>query len=141
MARKKKVTQERHEDYMKRRLDDTRIVIAKEEKTSNIILVVGKLSKEDVDALHEAEQSYGDSWRQRGGIGAFMMLARKWDRLEKQVNEFGYDIFDAIDDDARDEGILDDIRDLRRYLLLVESHMLLSWEKQGLDMNLGSQDD
>ena len=35
-----------------------------------------------------------------------MMLARKWDRLEKQVNEFGYDIFDAIDDDARDEGSL-----------------------------------
>jgi hypothetical protein len=74
-------------------------------------------------------------------VGAFMMLARKWDRLEKQTNDFGYDLFAAINDDTRDEGILDDIRDLRRYLLLVESHMLLSWEKQGLDMNLGSQDD
>ena len=133
MARKKKVEHERHEDYMKRRL--------KEEKTSNIISVVGKLSKEDVEGLAKAEKSYGDSWRQRGGIGAFMMLARKWDRLEKQTNDFGYDIFAAINDDTRDEGILDDIRDLRRYLLLVESHILLSWEKQGLDMNLGSQDD
>ena len=68
MARKKKVEHERHEDYMKRRL--------KEEKTSNIISVVGKLSKEDVEGLAKAEKSYGDSWRQRGGIGAFMMLAR-----------------------------------------------------------------
>ena len=124
MARKKKVEHERHEDYMKRML--------KEERISNIISVVDKLSKEDVEGLDKAEKSYGDSWRQRGGIGAFMMLARKWDRLEKQVNEFGYDIFDAIDDDTRDEGILDDIRDLRRYLFLVEAHMRIV---------LGSQDD
>jgi len=133
MARKKKVTQERHEEFMKRKED--------EDVKSPIIRAVGVLCQEDVDALHEAEQSYGDSWRQRGGVGAFMMLARKWDRLEKQTNDFGYDLFAAINDDTRDEGILDDIRDLRRYLLLVESHMLLSWEKQGLDMNLGSQDD
>tara|TARA_R100001460_G_scaffold54931_2_gene94226 strand:- start:4752 stop:5126 length:375 start_codon:yes stop_codon:yes gene_type:complete len=124
MARKKKVAYEKHEDYMKRRF--------KEEKTSNIISVVGNLSKEDVEGLDKAEKSYGDSWRQRGGIGAFMMLARKWDRLEKQVNEFGYDIFNAIDNDTRDEGILDDIRDLRRYLFLVEAHMRIV---------LGSQDD
>jgi hypothetical protein len=133
MARKKKVTQERHEEFMKRKEN--------EDVKSSIIKAVGVLCQEDVDALHEAEQSYGDSWRQRGGVGAFMMLARKWDRLEKQTNDFGYDLFAAINDDTRDEGILDDIRDLRRYLLLVESHMLLSWEKQGLDMNLGSQDD
>ena len=133
MAKKKKVTQERHEEFMKRKEN--------EDVKSSIIKAVGVLCQEDVDALHEAEQSYGDSWRQRGGVGAFMMLARKWDRLEKQTNDFGYDLFAAINDDTRDEGILDDIRDLRRYLLLVESHMLLSWEKQGLDMNLGSQDD
>ena len=127
MARKKKVEHEKHEDYMKRR-----IYRLKEEKISNIISIVGKLSKEDVEGLAKAEKSYGDSWRQRGGIGAFMMLARKWDRLEKQVNEFGYDIFNAIDNDTRDEGILDDIRDLRRYLFLVEAHMRIV---------LGSQDD
>ena len=45
MARKKKVTQERHEDYMKRRLDDTRIVIAKEEKTFSRITYVAQLGK------------------------------------------------------------------------------------------------
>ena len=29
----------------------------------------------DVEALKVAEQSYGTSWKQRGGVGAFMMLA------------------------------------------------------------------
>jgi hypothetical protein len=52
-----------------------------------------------------------------------MMLARKWDRLEKQVEEHGYDVFKAIESDIRPEGIIDDIRDLRRYLLLVDAHI------------------
>ena len=73
--------------------------------------------------LHTAEQSYGDSWKQRGGVGAFMMLARKWDRLEKQTKKFKWDIFQAAHEDKRDEGIIDDIRDLRRYLLLVEAEI------------------
>ena len=82
-----------------------------------------KLTDKDIDSLEIAEQSYGDSWKRRGGVGAFMMLARKWDRLENKVEEFSWDVFEAIESDLRDEGILDDIRDLRRYLLLVEDHM------------------
>ena len=39
----------------------------------------------DISGLVKAERSYGDSWRRRGGIGAFMMLARKWDRIENQA--------------------------------------------------------
>ncbi len=74
----------------------------------------------DVEALVQAEKSYGDSWRKRGGIGAFMMLARKFDRIEIQSQAQGYDIFEAYAQDKREEGILDDIQDLRRYLLLVE---------------------
>ena len=42
------------------------------------------LTDADVKALEVAEKSYGDSWKKRGGIGAFMMLARKWDRIENQ---------------------------------------------------------
>tara|TARA_R100000353_G_C6386417_1_gene163445 strand:+ start:5 stop:301 length:297 start_codon:yes stop_codon:yes gene_type:complete len=84
---------------------------------------VRNIALEDAEKLHESEQSYGDSWRKRGGIGAFMMLARKWDRLEKQTSEFKWDIFDAIQHDKRPEGIIDDIKDLRRYLLLVEAHI------------------
>ena len=76
--------------------------------------------EDDVAELEEAYVSYGDSWRKRGGVGAYMMLARKWDRLENKVKEYDWDIFEAIDEDPREEGILDDIRDLRRYLLLVD---------------------
>ena len=52
-----------------------------------------------------------------------MMLARKFDRIENQCKKNGYDIFKTILEDPSNTGILDDIRDLRRYLLLVEGHM------------------
>jgi hypothetical protein len=94
-------------------------------KYSKIIQGVDKLSKEDVVGLHTSELSYGDSWKQRGGVGAFMMLARKWDRLEKQVTNHNYDIFESALADFRPEGVLDDIKDLRRYLFLVESEILM----------------
>ena len=93
------------------------------EDYSLIINEVQNLAIKDTEQLHISEQSYGDSWRKRGGVGAFMMLARKWDRLEKQVEEHRYDVFKAIESDARPEGIIDDIRDLRRYLLLVDAHI------------------
>ena len=82
---------------------------------------IQELADRDVQKLKQAEKSYGDSWRDRGGVGAFMMLARKWDRIENQVKEDDWNIFTTIFQDPSDTGILDDIRDLRRYLLLVES--------------------
>lgn len=90
--------------------------------TSDYVNILS-IGASDTDALMKAGQSYGDSWKARGGVGAFMMLARKWDRLENQVSKHHYDIFKAIEDDPRPEGIIDDIRDLRRYLLLVEDEM------------------
>ena len=90
---------------------------------SPIIKETEIISAEDWTSLDKAEQDYGDSWRKRGGVGAYMMLARKWDRIENQVVEKGWDIFKSIEQDIRPEGILDDITDLRRYLLLVEAHM------------------
>jgi hypothetical protein len=57
-------------------------------------------------------------------VGAFMMLARKWDRLEKAAKDCGWDIFKCADNDERSESVLDDIRDLRRYLILVEAEVL-----------------
>lgn len=77
----------------------------------------------DEQGLIKAEASYGSSWKMRGGVGAFMMLARKWDRLEKRTAQHQYDIFAAIHDDTRREGVIDDVRDLRRYLTLVECEM------------------
>jgi len=102
------------------------------------------IANEDVAGLLKAEKSYGDSWKRRGGVGAFMMLARKWDRLENALRPFNdkagqgtarvtgatslqacaaWDIIRAAELDSRSEGIIDDIRDLRRYLMLVEAEV------------------
>ena len=97
---------------------------------------LSEVAEADVRAVLEAEKQYGSSWKRRGGVGAFMMLARKWDRLEGALRPDDvregcaagpcapWDIFGALEADRREEGILDDIRDLRRYLMLVESEML-----------------
>ena len=92
--------------------------------------IIQDLANLDVAKLREAQVSYGDSWRKRGGIGAFMMLARKWDRIENQVTKEGYDIFKTINNDPSSTGILDDIRDLRRYLLLVEGYVTDNWPEE-----------
>ena len=107
-------------------------------RRSEIIEICKALSEKDWKGLDQAEKSYGDSWRKRGGVGAFMMLARKWDRLELQAEACNYDVFHAVENDNREEGVLDDIRDLRRYLLLVEAwcHMQTfdyDLEKEPLD--------
>src|SRR6185436_19201502 len=107
------------------------------------------VAKEDVEGLKRAQKSYGNSWKERGGVGAFFNFCRKWDRLENRLakpavlkrtvsasNEpddsktwapstvtipiMPWDIFGHALSDTRAEGIIDDIRDLRRYLLLVE---------------------
>jgi len=78
----------------------------------------------DVLMLNIKNREYGGSWKKRGGTGAFMMLARKWDRLEEQVRKLQWDVFTAALNDERKEGVLDDIGDLRRYLLLVESEVM-----------------
>ena len=90
---------------------------------SKNIEIVNHLIEDDATGLEKSEITYGDSWKKRGGMGAFMMLARKWDRIENQVRKFSYNIFDAIYDDPSPEGILDDIGDLRRYLFLVEARI------------------
>jgi len=83
-----------------------------------------KLGLKDASALVEAGKAYGDSWKKRGGAGAFMVLARKWDRIENQCEQVGYDIFQGHSKFHGMDGLIDDIRDLRRYLLLVEEHLM-----------------
>jgi len=96
----------------------------------NYLDKLNQVVDEDVAQIREKDKSYGGSWKKRGGCGAFMMLARKWDRLELQAETFSYDIFNAVEADGRKEGIIDDIRDLRRYLLLVEAEVLARQSKQ-----------
>jgi len=83
-----------------------------------------QIAKTDVKVLREKEQSYGDSWKARGGQGAYFVAIRKADRLENVMPKFDYDIFKAAESDTREEGILDDIQDLRRYLILIEAEIL-----------------
>jgi hypothetical protein len=78
----------------------------------------------DIATLVSKEKTYQGSWKKRGGVGAFMMLARKWDRLENICRQKDWDIFRAcIEDSGNTEGVREQIADLRRYLLLVEEHI------------------
>jgi len=76
------------------------------------------------NVVKRKDEEYGGSWKKRGGRSAWFMLARKWDRLEEQVSKSDDDIFLAASNDHRDEGILDDVRDLMGYLVLVESEIM-----------------
>lgn len=85
------------------------------------------VAESDVRGLRNAEKSYGNSWKRRGGVDTFNMLARKWDRVEKRLATSSgaspYDIFEHIAADAKSDGFIDDVRDLRRYLMLAEAEI------------------
>ena len=75
----------------------------------------------DADVLVEKGKVYGDSWKKRGGAGAFFVFARKWDRLEEAAKASGWDVIaKARADGEKSDGLLEQIRDLRRYLFLLE---------------------
>jgi hypothetical protein len=115
------------------------------QKTRHLPFMQG-IADADVIELQQKDREYGASWKSRGGVGAFMMLARKWDRLENMVkvdrdyhkngdaHQFAalhasqYDIFahaaGSHEERGDAESLLDTIGDLRRYLLLVESEVI-----------------
>lgn len=78
----------------------------------------------DIAGLRAAEKNYGDSWKKRGGVGAYMMLARKADRLIQVMPRYGSDLLRALKEDTRAEGVIDDLRDLRRYIMLIQAEKL-----------------
>lgn len=84
---------------------------------------VDAISARDLETLRRKDAEYGGSWLRRGGVGAFMMLARKFDRIEEQSKRVGYDIIAAALAAPEKEGLLDDIADLRVYLMLVEAEV------------------
>jgi len=99
-------------------------LIITEETMANKWERMRDIAQLDLSALKKAEESYGNSWRRRGGVGAFMMLARKFDRIEHQSERHGWDVFEAGEAFKGEAGLLDDIRDLRRYLILCEEFIL-----------------
>jgi hypothetical protein len=89
-----------------------------------------RVAEQDVGGLLQARLSYGDSCLKRGGVGFMCNIFRKTDRLEvlaeKPARGERYDLFDIIlsDNLADVDGILDTVRDLRRYLMLAEAHLI-----------------
>jgi hypothetical protein len=92
------------------------------------------IAQSDIATIEDKEKSYGNSWKRSGGIGAFMMLARKWDRIAQRVmtrieakegasGASRDNVFEHLKADRRAEGVIEDIRGLRQYLLLVEAEM------------------
>lgn len=85
-----------------------------------------RVTTNDLFSVREKEATYQGSWKKRGGVGTFMMLARKWDRIEGILRRRGlvgqYDIFTDLGDGS-DGTLLAEVRDLRRYLLLVEAEV------------------
>lgn len=88
----------------------------------NHLEYIDQIAQRDCDELRTKEATYQGSWKQRGGIGAFMMMARKWDRIEPMCKKRHYDVFENVGDGS-DGSLIAEIRDLRRYLLLVESEL------------------
>jgi len=82
--------------------------------------------REDVKYLRTKDTQYNASWKKRSGPGAFFTIARPWDRLENISRMSGYDIFSIIEDEGLhgpDGSLIACVRDMRRYLLLVEAEM------------------
>jgi hypothetical protein len=85
---------------------------------------ISKIAADDAKVVVEKDKQYGASWCKRGGVGAFMVMIRKVDRIEQRCEQLGWDIFKAVAEDNREEGLIDDIRDLRGYLLLIEGYLI-----------------
>lgn len=102
---------------------------------------------EDVDYVRRKDAQYNASWRQRGGVGAFFTIVRPLDRMMNMLDPTkvagdrreapiartlnkpiaAYDILGALraenDMSGVDGSLLACVRDLRRYLLLVEADL------------------
>ena len=94
-------------------------------KNKTYIDYIQEIANEDCEILRKKDIEYGGSWLKRGGCGATMMALRKVDRFEIQAQRFNWDVFAASAADNREEGILDDLADLTRYLLLIRSEILV----------------
>ena len=95
------------------------------DSTSSQDIMLRTLYDEDINTLVAKDREYGQSWKKRGGVGAYVTgVARKFDRVEVQCKKHGWDIFKAIRDNTErgltTEHILETLADARRYLALIE---------------------
>ena len=81
----------------------------------------------DHTQVARADQLYGGSWRSRGGVGAYMVGIRKWDRLQTPLAYLKTaSLNTALGHPVAGPSVWDDLVDLRRYLLLWEGERLRS---------------
>lgn len=89
--------------------------------SSHLIEEIARAYEQDYSYLIKRDQEYHASWLKRGGVGAFMTFCRKWDRFAPMVCEYNRNALDML---AAHPDRIDDVQDLRRYLLLVESEWM-----------------
>jgi hypothetical protein len=84
------------------------------------------ITQADMDYVRRKDAQYDASWKRRGGAGAFFTIVRPWDRFETISQGAGYDLFQKIQEeglDGPDGSLIACVRDLRRYLLLLEAEL------------------
>jgi hypothetical protein len=84
------------------------------------------IAQADIAYIRRKDAQYDASWKKRDGVGAFFTIARPWDRFESISKGAGYDLFAKIGEeglDGPDGSLIACVRDLRRYLMLVEAEM------------------
>lgn len=119
---------ETYDPARRTRHPDIQLLLPLQDLRVRLLVVLKKVLKSlpfepesNVNFLRSKNESYGGSWKRRGGVGAFMMLARKWDRIETLSGQDGDRLRKAITADTA--GIIDDFVDLYNYCLLVAEHI------------------
>jgi hypothetical protein len=89
---------------------------------------LGQIADADLNYIKRKDCQYDASWKKRGGVGAWFTIARPMDRLVNFVEsgDHQYDLFAKIGAEGLagpDGSVIACVRDLRRYLLLVEAEM------------------
>lgn len=84
-----------------------------------------KVAEANARFVLKKDTEYGGSWKKRGGHSAAENIMRKVDRLVVQLEAHGWDIFKALQDKSTSESLIDTMRDLSAYLLLVEAEMIV----------------
>lgn len=109
--------------------DETTVTITVPAKYKNIAERV----RRNIQLLVQKNEAYGDSWKKRGGRGAWFTIVRPWDRLEQMVIRNEDDIFlaglDLPETWGTESDILDSLRDIRNYFFLVEDEILKQREQ------------
>lgn len=92
-------------------------------KSKSYLDYINEITDKDAQAVYDGHKKYGASCLKRGGAGLYHVgLARKIDRIEHKVSQEGYDILKVLLDEELDpKGLIDDIRDLRVYLVITEA--------------------